>query len=102
MHCLSYIGTDSSYATSLPVMLTDACARGDNRDVYQVEVPEAPQFCPARDGDVEGGAKLDCPTHAGRGRRLIRGVNRVGDVLGPFDLGTEEVKKLVCLSVNAS
>ena len=83
-------------------MLTDACAPGDNRDVHQVEVPEASQFCPARDGDVEGGAKLDGPAHAGRGRRLIGDVNGVGDVLGPFDLGTEEVKKLVFLSVNAS
>ena len=83
-------------------MLTDTGSSGDNRDIHQAEVPEASQFCPARDGDVEGGAKLDGPAHAGRGRRLIGGVNGVGDVLGPFDLGTEEVKKLVCLSVNAS
>lgn len=45
---------------------------------------------------------LDGSAHAGQGRRLIGGVNGVGDVLDPFDLGTEEVKKLVCLSVNAS
>ena len=83
-------------------MLADAGASVDNGDVHQVEVPEAAQLCPACDGDVEGGAKLDGPAHAGRGRRLVGGVNGVGDVFSPFDLGTEEVKKLVCLSVNAS
>ena len=83
-------------------MLTDSCAPGDNHDVYQVEVPEASQLCPARDGDVEGGAKLDGPAHVGRGRRLVGGTGGVGDVPGLFDLGTEEVKKLVCLSIHAS
>ena len=65
-------------------MLTDACTPGDNRDVHQVEVPEASQLCPARDGNIKGGAQLDGPVHAGRGRRLVGGVNGVGDVLSPF------------------
>lgn len=82
-------------------MLADAGTPGNNRDVHQVEVPEAAQLCPARDGDVEGGPQLDGPAHAGRGGRLVGGVNGVGDILGPFDLGTEEVKKLFCLSIDA-
>ena len=98
---LSCVGTVFSCATSLPVMLADASAPGDNRDVHQGEVPEATQLCPARDGDVEGGPQLDGPAHAGRGGRLVGGVNGVGDILGPFDLGTEEVKKLFCLSIDA-
>ena len=83
-------------------MFTDAGSFGDDCDIYQVEVPEAAQLCPARDGDIEGGAQLDGPAHAGWSGRLVGGINGVGDVLSPFDLGTEEVKKLVCLSVNAS
>ena len=83
-------------------MLTDAGSSGDNRDVYQVEVPESSQLCPACDGDVEGGTQLDGPVHAGRGRRFVGGVYGVGDVFGSFDLGTEEVKKLVCFSVDTS
>ena len=67
-------------------MLTDASSSGDNRDIYQVEVPESSQLCPARDGDVEGGIQLDGPVHSGRGRRLVGGVNEVGDILGSFDL----------------
>lgn len=83
-------------------MLTDAGSSGDNCDIYQVEVPESSQLCPARDGDVEGGTQLDGPVHAGWGRRFVGGVNGVGDVFGSFDLGTEEVKKLVCFSVDTS
>ena len=82
-------------------MLADAGAPGDNRDVHQVEVPEAAQLCPARDGDVEGGPQLNGPAHAGRGGRLVGGVNRVGNVFRPFNLGAEEVKKLFCLSIDA-
>ena len=83
-------------------MLADTSAPGDNGNVHQVEIPETAQLCPARDGDVEGGTQLDGPVHAGRGRRLVGGVNGVGDVFGSFDLGTEEVKKLVCFSVDTS
>ena len=83
-------------------MLTDACPSGDNRDVHQVEVPEAAQLCPARDGDVKGGAQLYGPAHAGRGRRLVGGINGVGDVFSPLDLRTEELKKLVCFTVDSS
>ena len=82
-------------------MLTDAGAPGNNGDVHQVEVPEAAQLCPARDGDVEGGPQLDGPAHAGRGGRLVGGVNRVGNVFRPFNLGAEEVKKLFCLPIDA-
>ena len=82
-------------------MLADAGASGDNGDVHQVEVPEAAQLCPACDGDVEGGPKLDGPAHAGRGGRLVGGVNGVGNVFRPFNLGAEEVKKLLCLSIDA-
>lgn len=82
-------------------MLADAGAPGDNRDVHQVEVPEAAQLCPACDGDVEGGPQLDGPAHAGRGGRLVGGVNGVGNVFRTFNLGTEEVKKLFCLSIDA-
>ena len=83
-------------------MLTDARPSGDNRDVHQVEVPEASQLCPARDGDVKGCAQLDGPAHAGRGRRLVGGVNGIGDIFSPLDLGTEELKKLVGLPVDAA
>ena len=83
-------------------MLTDARSSGDNRDVHQVEVPEASQLCPARDGNVEGGAQLDGPAHAGRGGRLVGGVNGIGDIFSPLDLGTEELKKLVGLPVDAA
>ena len=83
-------------------MLTDARPSGDNRDVHQVEVPEASQLCPARDGDVEGCAQLDGPAHAGRGRGLVGGVNGIGDIFSPLDLGTEELKKLVRLSIDAA
>lgn len=82
-------------------MLADAGAPGDNGDVHQVEVPEAAQLCPARDGDVEGGPQLDGPAHAGRGGRLVGGVNRVGNVFSPFNLRAEEVKKLFCLPIDA-
>ena len=82
-------------------MLADAGAPGDNRDVHQVEVPEAAQLCPARDGDVKGCPQLDGPAHAGRGGRLVGGVNGVGDILSPFNLRAEEVKKLFCLSIDA-
>ena len=83
-------------------MLADAGASGDNGDVHQVEVPEAAQLCPACDGDVEGGPKLDGPAHAGRGGRHVGGVNGVGNVFRPFNLGAEEVKKLLCLSIDAT
>ena len=83
-------------------MLTDARSSGDNRDVHQVEVPEASQLCPARDGDVKGCAQLDGPAHAGRGGRLVGGVNGIGDIFSPLDLGTEELKKLVGLPVDAA
>ncbi len=82
-------------------MLADAGVPGDNRDVHQVEVPEAAQLCPARYGDVEGGPKLDGPAHAGRGGRLVGGVNGVGNVFRPFNLRAEEVKKLLCLPIDA-
>ncbi len=55
-------------------MLADAGAPGDNRDVHQVEVPEAAQLCPTCDGDVEGGSQLDGPAHAGWGGRLVGGI----------------------------
>ncbi len=83
-------------------MLTDACPSGDNRDVHQVEVPEASQLCPARDGDVKRGAQLDGPAHAGRGGRLVGGVNGIGDIFSPLDLRTEELKKLICFPVDPS
>ena len=83
-------------------MLTDARSPGNNRDVHQVEVPEASQLCPPCDGDVKGRAQLDGPAHAGRGRRLVGGVNGIGDNFSPLDLGTEELKKLVCLSIDAA
>ncbi len=83
-------------------MLADASASGNNCDVHQIEVPEAAQLCPACDGDVEGGPQLDGPAHAGRGGRLVGGVNRVGNVFRPFNLRAEEVKKLLCLSIDAS
>ena len=67
-------------------MFTDAGTAGHNGNVDQVEVPESSQLCPARDGDVEGGIQLDGPVHSGRGRRLVGGVNEVGDILGSFDL----------------
>ena len=82
-------------------MLADAGASGDNGDVHQVEVPEAAQLCPACDGDVEEGPQLDGLAHAGRGRRLVGGVNRAGNVFRPFNLRAEEVKKLLCLSIDA-
>ncbi len=82
-------------------MFTDAGSSGDDCDIYQVEVPEASQLCPACDGDIKGSAQLDGPAHAGRGRRLVGGVNGIGDIFSTFDLGTEEVKKLVCLPVDA-
>ena len=80
-------------------MLTDACPSGDNRDVHQVEVPEPAQFGPPCNGDVKGGAQLYGPAHAGRGRRLVGGINGVGDVFSPLDLRTEELKKLVCFTI---
>ncbi len=83
-------------------MLTDACPSGNNRDVHQVEVPETAQFCPPCNGDVKGGAQLYGPAHAGRGRRLVGGINGVGDVFSPLDLRTEELKKLVCFTVDSS
>lgn len=83
-------------------MLTDARSPGNNCDVHQVEVPEASQLCPARDGNVEGCTQLDSPAHAGRGRRLVGGVNGIGDIFSSLDLGTEELKKLVCLPVDAA
>lgn len=82
-------------------MLTDARSSGDNRDIYQVEVPEAAQLCSPCDRDVEGGAQLDSPAHTGRGGRFVGGINGIGDAFRPFDLRAEEVKKLVCLSVDA-
>lgn len=83
-------------------MLTDACPSGDNRDVHQVEVPEPAQFGPPCNGDVKGSAQLYGPAHAGRGRRLVGGINGVGDVFSPLDLRTEELKKLVCFPVDSS
>lgn len=82
-------------------MLADAGAPGNNRDVHQVEVPEAAQLCPARDGDVEGGSQLDGPAHTRWGGRLVGGVNGVGNVFRPFNLRAEEIKKLFCLPINA-
>ncbi len=73
--------------TSLPVMLADACPPGDNPDVDQVEVPEAAQPCVPRDGDVEGAAQLDGPAHAARGGGLVGGIDGVGNVICPINLG---------------
>ena len=88
--------------TSLPVMLADACAPGDNPDVDQVEVPEAAQPCIPGDGDVEGAAQLDGPAHAARGGGLVGGVNGVGNVICPVNLGAEVLEQGLRLPVGAA
>ena len=64
-------------------MLADTGAAGHHRDVDQIQVPEAAQFGLALNGDIEGRPQLDGPGHPGRRRRLVCGVDRVCDIVGP-------------------
>lgn len=83
-------------------MFTDACPPGDNPDIDQVKVPEASQSCVPRDGDVERAAQLDGPAHASRGGGLVGGVNGVGNVACPVNLGAEVLEEGIRFPVHAS
>ena len=81
-------------------MFADAGPFGNDPDVYQIKFPEASQLCVPRDGDVEGVAKLDGPVHVALGRGFVGGIHRIGQVVGPCDLGAEELEQGFRLSVN--
>lgn len=83
-------------------MLADACTPRDNSDIDQVEVPEAAQPCVPGDGDVEGAAQLDGTAHAARGGGLVGGVDGVGNVICPVDLGTEVLEQGIRLPIGAA
>lgn len=103
--CFAYLQHDvvlMVVSLLFPVMLTDACTPGDNPDIDQVEVPEAAQPCVPRDGDVERAAQLDGPAHAARGGGLVGGVNGIGNVICPVNLGAEVLEQGVRLPVGAA
>lgn len=81
-------------------MFADAGPFGNDPDVYQIKFPEASQLCVPRDGDVERAAKLDGPVHVAWGRGFVGGIHRIGQVVGPCDLGAEELEQGFRLSVN--
>ena len=89
-------------AASLPVMLADSCTSGNDPDVYQIKVPEAPQPCIPRDGDVKGTAQLDGAVHSSRGGEFVGGVDGVGDVACTADLPGEEMEELIRLRIDAA
>lgn len=83
-------------------MFANAGAAGHHRDVDQIQIPEAAQLGIPLNGNIEGRSQLDGPGHPGRCGRFICGVNRIGDIVGPLDLRTEEIKESIRLAVDAA
>lgn len=83
-------------------MLTDAGAPCHNPDMDQAEIPEAAEPGIALYGNIEGVSQLDGPPHSGGSRGFVGGFYVIGNVVCPGNLGTEKVKQLFCLRIDAA